>query len=99
MKKKGGILGGGLLFLFIYFLSIRYISPPLLMTYPKVTYTANPSDLRKEPVQRCQGYLRCEAYISLLLGSGDDGGVISHPTAVTKCSFCWVFHEVKLRWR
>ena len=28
-------------------------------------------------------------------GSGDSGDVISHPTAATKCSICWVVHEVK----
>ena len=30
--------------------------------------------------------LCCQRHLSLLLGSGDDGGVISNPTTATKCS-------------
>ena len=49
------------------------------------------ADTWKESMQLCKGH------ISLLPGSGDDGGVIAHPTASTICSFCRVFHEVKHR--
>ena len=35
--------------------------------------------------------------IFLVPGSGDDGGVISHPTAANICSIYRVFHEVKHR--
>ena len=85
---KAGFHSKAVKVIYIYLYSVTLL-PLFSWLRPEVSTIGHPADPRKKPVQRRQ------RHIAILPWSGDDDGVISFPTAATKCSVNRVFHEIK----